>query len=197
MRPVRLATALIGAATLVAGCGLPTDGDPQELATDDLPADLLAPPEDEAERPLPPSETIPIDLYFDAGEETLVLVTRDQPDPANLANVVRTLLEGPTEDERETGLSTAIPAEWALAEAELTVETGAATLDLDTGDITLTGDELRRAFAQLVLTITDLEAVVSVRFLANGEPTEVPIDDGTSEGGAVTRSDYRSLEPFG
>ncbi len=196
MRPGRLATALVGAATLVAGCGLPTDGDPQQLATDDLPADLIEPPEDDAERPLPPSETIPIDLYFDAGEETLVLVTRAQPAQANLANVVQTLLDGPTEDERDTGLSTAIPVEWELLDAELTVDTGVAALDLDTGETALTGDELRRAFAQLVLTITLVDGVASVRFLENGEPTEVPIDDGTSEGGTVTRSDYRSLEPL-
>lgn len=197
MRSRRLAVGLTVAAVLAAGCGLPTDGDPQELATDDLPSDLVAPAQDEDERPLPPSETVPIDLYFDAGEETLVVATRDHPAPANLASVVRTLLEGPTEQERDDGLSTAIPAEWTLVEATLTVETGVGTVDLDTGETSLTGDELRRAFAQLVLTITELEGVDSIRFLANGEPTEVPIDDGTSEDGAVTVSDYRSLQPIG
>ena len=52
------------------------------------------------------------------------------------------------------------------------------------------GTRLKLAVAQIVFTATDLADVRGVRFLLNGSPVAVPLDDGESETGAiVTKAD--------
>jgi spore germination protein GerM len=189
----RFLLAIALAVAVLAGCGLPDDETPRDLAADDLPPDLLAP--QPAASPTTPDGAAtgqPVKIYL-LGRERLRGVQRDVTLGAGPAKVIRRLLEGPTRTERRQGMRTAIPDGTTLLASAL--RNDVLTIDLSNDIDSVQGEQQQAAIAQLVFTATELLDVESVRFKIDGEQTDVPIDDGSLQARPVTRDDYADLRP--
>ena len=129
--------------TLLAGCGLGTDGSPRLIA-------------DEDQRPLVEVTTELVSsgtgrIYLERTDETgrplLVAVARQiSNDPAD---VVDALLGGPTDDEQNSGIGSAIPLGTTLLDARY-IATDMVRVDVSSDILESTGDDLVSALAQLV-----------------------------------------------
>lgn len=131
-----------------------------------------------------------------AGGPYLIPVARQIPAGDPLAGSLAALLEGPTTDEAAPtpAFSTAIPADTELvgvtlrgrvAEVNLTSEFVAGG-----GSASMTG-----RLAQVVFTLTRLEAVDGVRFLIDGTPTTVFGGEGVMVSDPSTRADFEGSLP--
>lgn len=198
MMPRRLHVLLAVAAVvaLLGACGVPTDSEPMKIPQeaqaeiDNLAAELGAP----EPAPTPIAVNFPndgINVYFIGQENRLVAVNRNvESDTASA--VLQSLLEGPTEAEREElGYSTAIDVELQV----LGVDTLNATVIVDVASGStleaLTGDEAKLAFAQMVYTLTELTPIASFQLKIDGERTGLPTDAGLNNPEeAVLRTNY-------
>lgn len=182
--------AALAAGLLLAACGIPTDDSPRLLAAD-TPTTAGAPttaPADSAN-----SATI----YLSRGEATdrLVSVPRGLDGTPNPERVLEALLAGPTESDLEDGFSTFIPAESELLGQELA--DGTLTIDLNEPFYTRQGEAAVSAFAQVVLTVTDLPTprIDRVRFQREGDAIQVFTAGTGVTQDIVTRADYASRVP--
>jgi hypothetical protein len=111
-----------------------------------------------------------------------------------LAGALTALLDGPTEDETATGLSSTIPEGTELLGVE--VSEGVAYVDLsrefETGGGSLS---MMGRVAQVVYTATRVEGVDSVRILLDGSPLDVLGGEGLIIDQPQARSDWTSLIP--
>jgi hypothetical protein len=176
---------------LLAACGLPSDSSPRQIADDDVPFELLG-----------PSTTTPnnnvsggpsVRLYFVDGT-VLRAVNRSVPtrDPQAVLNeLVKGLLDS------DPALLTAIPKDLQIVSAVDDGETIVVTLN--NAILNIGGAEQKNAFAQMVYTATDL-GTRAIRFRVtdasggNVQDVSTPTDN-ENKAGAVTRSDFLSLEP--
>jgi hypothetical protein len=187
-----LATAL---ALLVVGglaaCGISADSQPQALARQDVPFNLLA-PSTTSVTPGNPGARASITVYM-VGLTGLVPVSRGVRAPTTLPEALTSLLDGPTDAEVADGLRTAISDQTAVSPG--VVGFGVATVDLGGGFGQVGGQEQILAVAQIVFTATELPGIAKVQFTLNGRPVEVPAGDGTLTQGPLGRSDFPSLAP--
>ena len=86
--------------------------------------------------------------------------------PAIARAALTALLEGPTDDEREDGLSSAIPEGTSLV--DIALADGVATVDLD-GSFASDEESMRSRVAQVVATLTRFPTVDRVAFRIDGE----------------------------
>ena len=185
-------------ALLVGACGVTADDDPEVIAGDEIPEDLLDPTPTTSTAPAGATAEVTVYLLQRTGSTTqLVPVTREVQDPTRPGERVEALLQPPTEPEKERGLTSSIPAETVLLGTPvLDAERQQLTLDFSEELFAVEGTELSQAFAQIVWTVTELEGVRGVRFLVEGEPQRAPNADGVEQDGAVTATgDYWSLRP--
>ena len=68
-------------------------------------------------------------------------------------------------------------------------------IDLSSEFLSIEGPELAKAFAQMVWTVTEVDAVDQVRFLVDGEPIRAQNAEGAEKDGAVMRRDYIIIAP--
>jgi hypothetical protein len=117
-----------------------------------------------------------------------------RPGVDDLAGALTALLDGPTEDEAATGLSSTIPEGTELLGVE--VSDGVAFVDLsrefETGGGSLS---MMGRVAQVVYTATRFEGIDSVRFLLEGSPLDLLGGEGLIIDQPQTRSDWISLIP--
>lgn len=188
-RPVTAAAAVMSV-FLLAGCGVPTDREPRPLAKDDVPFGLLDATSTTTTTVATPATTAPVEIFLVAGDR-LVPVARHVAAPPSPATTLARLLDGPTREERASGLRTAIAAE---AEVEVvTAKAGTVRLDLDQSFAELEGREQVLALAQVVFTATGLQDVDGVVFTLAGKPVEVPTADGTLRTGLLRAAHFDSL----
>lgn len=193
-RPPRLLlVALLAVALLVGGCGLSTDDEPDLIALDEVPAELLEPEVVTSTT----AGTTPVTVYLiertEAGAR-LVPARRTADDASRPGPRIEALLAPTTAAEQRRGYTSSIPAGTSLLSApELDARTGVLTLDVSDDLFGIEGTELVLAFAQLVYTATELESVERVRFLVEGEPERALDARGVEQAGAVGREDYASL----
>jgi Sporulation and spore germination len=175
-------------AAVSAGCGLPDDEAPRELAADQIPFGLLEPSESGPSPEEVPGGTV-VQLYF-VEDDRLVEVDReiasDDPRP-----VIESLLQGLAADDPSSA-ETLIPADTAVNDVRR--EGSILVIDLNEGITSIRGPEQRQALAQLVFTATGLEGVTGVQFFVNGEPLNA-ISDFGEVSRPVDRGDYVSLQP--
>lgn len=188
-----LALALALMATLVAGgCSVPTDDEPRAITAEST----TTQPPPASSRPSGNVATIYLSTPADSTttEVTpLVAVTRNLDAPPTPSETLAVLFDGPTEEEQERGLVSLIPPHTGLESVSLG-QGGRLTLDLTMEWSLLQGPDELAAYAQVVLTATDLPQVNSVRFQVEGESIpEVPTDDEPKT--QVTADDYRELDP--
>ena len=214
---------------LVAACALPTDERATRYDRDDLPPVIAnttttsttttttsttlptapsttsVPTGSSEPAPAPTTTSTPafasnaVDLYYTIDfSYDMARVKRPLPDDVTITQVIDQL-ERPRTDVAGFGYRTSVRREMVTG---VVVEGGVATVALD-GDIVkdMSEPSLRRAIAQLVLTLTsfstdDSGAIGQVRFEIDGEGLEVfvPALDGSSEPGAeLTFDDFESL----
>jgi hypothetical protein len=181
---------LIGfvAALVVGGCGVPASDNASTAKGTDVPFGLLdATPSSTTSLPELSSTTVRVWLV--AGER-IAPVARDIVAPPRLDRALSALAVGPTEPEATLGLRSAVAAE-TIGETDLV--SGVATVDLRKAFANSTPREQLLALAQLVYTATEVDAVEVVSFTFDGQPIDVPRDDGSISDGPVTRLDYADL----
>ena len=181
---------------LTAGCGIPAEDQPREVAADDVPFDLLAPAAASARPETPEGESAPVQVFmYSSDHDRLTPVEREVEAPVEAEEVVKLLLEGATSAEKNKGLSTDIPPRTELLDTSLDEDHHVLTIDLSEQILDVQAEGQLRAIAQLVFTATQLKDVERVRFRVEGEPREVPVRDGRLQAAPVSRNQYPELAP--
>lgn len=207
----KLLVTLVLVALTASACGIPVDSEPEVISNDQLPDALR--PGSSTTTTLPDQLTEEVTIFLvDPGDgvPTLRPVIRQVPVVESGAEleflVLEQLLIGPTNEEQIDGnlISVIVPA----GDEPITV------LGLDRaveGQLTVVlseppdteGENRSVAFAQMVFTLTEMEGIESVRFLArnvDGADEDVSVSTDTDEGDVtrpVSREDYSSLRPAG
>jgi spore germination protein GerM len=105
-----------------------------------------------------------------------------------LAALLAALAAGPSAEERDLRLSTALPPDVRLIVGDLV--NGTATIDIRVPAEAPSGWASRRAVAQIVLTTTSVPGVDAVRLTLTGEPVEAPLPGGELTSEPLTAPDY-------
>jgi hypothetical protein len=190
------ATALVLLALLaLAGCGVPTGGDPRAIPPSQVPFGLAS-----AATPSAPTATsAPVHLdepriYLVEPDDALVPIARQFPVGdihERLAVLLKYLAAGPTAIEKRHRISTALPPDVVLRVRDVT--DGRVTIDLGGTADAPSGKESRRAVAQIVLTATSLPGVHDVLLTAEGTPIEAPLPSGELTSQPLSAQDYQVL----
>jgi spore germination protein GerM len=190
--------AALALAGLVGGCGLSEDGGPQAIAPENLPPDLLNPnPNSSTTLPGSPNTTS-VTVYFIeriGDRDHLAAAEREVADARLPGGRLEALFSQPTAAEGDKGLTTSIPADTVLL--DVTFDDAAKELDVNLSNeiFSIQGEELAKAFAQIVWTVTEPDDVARVRFLVDGTAIRAPDAEGVEQDGAVNRLDYAALAP--
>jgi spore germination protein GerM len=197
------AFALAAVIAVAAGCGVSTNDEPQPIARENVPSDLLETEAAAGEEPVADPtdlQQVPVWFLVDDGETIkLHKVMRGVPWPVQTELRIDALLnpDGPTPDERSQGISTAIPGDARLT-AVPTQDGTVLEVSLSDDFYELRGNTFMRAVAQLVFTATEMPGVLAVRFVnQDGRFIEVLDDEGESRDEPVGREDYTNLDPEG
>lgn len=184
-RSAALAAAVVAAAALTA-CGVSPESSAQPIDPPRGPFQAITSPTPSTAE----SGAIRLRLFM-VKDGALVAVTRHVSQVPTVDGVVQYLLGGPTEAERNDGITSAIQG---------AVEISAVHVDGDQATIELASPvaEIRRnddvlAYAQLVYTLTARPEIHGVSFTFDGEPVGVPRQDGVLSEGPLTRTDYSDL----
>ena len=191
MRRVRRLLITASISWLVAGCGVPAEGDARRIDPPPgaFPGVVQAPDSDE-----PSSGTAQERLYM-VKDRQLIRVTRQVATNPDVEALVRDLLAGPTATERADGITIALPGAGVIAGVRQLGRT--AEVELAGGlDDTGRNDEII-AFAQVVCTLVTKGDVDGVSFVREGRRIAVPRADGSLTEGPLTVADYRALVPPG
>jgi spore germination protein GerM len=194
---------VLAAAALVvgaSGCGIPTDSSPRAISRENVPDDRV----DATTETTGPLATVTAPIYLVQSPEDPRLVRVDREVPAggspagpDPATVLETLLSAtPNEREQAEGITNLIPQETRLA-SQPELARGTLVIDLTRAIFGIEGENQRAAFGQIVCTADALDGVDSVRFQVAGEPTEVQVDSGATDGPVTCARDYRRLQPEG
>jgi hypothetical protein len=191
VRAAAVTAAVLGLAVVLAGCGVPTGGEPTTIAPSDFPFTLAAPTPAPSATPSPEVVEAPFRVFLVDATDVLVARPRDVDGGTaeeRLVDLLAALAEGPTPPEQDARLSTKLPPEIGLTLSDLTG--GTATIDLDLLAQTPSGSTSRRAVAQIVLTATTVPGVDAVRLTVDGDPVEAPLPSGELTSAPLTAADY-------
>jgi len=177
-QPHTLMAALAAVVLAVTGCGVPLQDDPVALQAASTPSPVSPSPGG--------SSVVRVYLVKDA---RLVEEVRRADDPSE-QSALDLLTDGPTTAEKVVGTTTALaPGEYAVEDSGL-----ATVIDVPVQFTQVAGDLQLLAAAQLVWTVTDRRPRSAVQVTFQGEPIELPTDQGLTID-LVRRSDYRSVAP--
>lgn len=190
----RFAAALV--AVLVAGCGVPTDSTPRDLAAERLPAALVAEATTTSTtEPATDDEPVRLTVYLVDGGSPLIRQTVRLA-PADTVTQMIEELRRLTEPDREAGFRTLITDDVEIVRPTVTEErTVGVTLRLALSDefYALEGQNRSLAAAQIVFTVTAPARFDAVLFLdADEEPQLIPTSSGElpEVPRAMTRRDF-------
>jgi len=176
-----------------ASCGLPRDEAPRPQPLEEVPYGLSDPSPGTGSASPTAAEARGRVALLGRGER-LVFVDRPLPD-GDRAQVVSGLLAalaaGATEEERDRGLSSALPTGVGLTVTGLTGSV--ATVDISGADAAADAERLPLSVAQIVLTATSSGAVDAVHLTRDGARVEAPRPDGELSDAPLTAREYASL----
>ena len=144
----------------------------------------------------PAEEPHVVSVYLLRGEALGVGEARTVETSGVLAGALRALLAGPTDFEREIGLTTAIPDGTELLGVELDGDTARVDLSETFGSGGGSASMQARV-AQVVHTATQLDGVERVRFLIEGEEVESIGGEGVMVDEPIGRSAFEIGGAFG
>ncbi len=179
------------ALAVLAGCGVPAGGEPTTIASTDVPYGLASPSPTPMTTSPPEAKVDTSRVHWVTAANTLVPRVREVSGASRrqrLAYLLDQLAAGPSAEERDEQLSTALPPEVRISVTAL--DDGTATIDLDGFTEAPVGGAGRRAVAQIVLTATSVPGVDSVLLELAGEPIEAPLPAGELTDRPLTEQDY-------
>lgn len=174
--------ALVALAVTLAGCGVPVESEPELL-------DVEISQSQDDETPAP-GALAGVSVFL-VRDDMLVQVTRELPSPPSVTSILESLLEGVTEQERQSNLRTAIPP--GTETIRVSEDGSLLLIDLSGEFAAVGGEEEILAVAQVALTAFSIEGVEQVQFLLDGVPTDVPVASGALSVDPVEADDYLSL----
>ena len=180
---MRAATALLLALALT-GCGVPTDEEPRALDAAEAPFQVFS-----STAPPVPSGDGRVALYF-VRDDRVVLQTRAVERSTDVDALIELLLEGPTPQQVEAGIRSALPTTFSVQDVEVG-RNGVAVVTLGGESTQISTSPL--GFAQVVATLTAPGRARTVRFRLDGEDLPVPRGDTSLTEEPVGRSDYAKL----
>lgn len=140
------------------------------------------------------ADTLLLSVYF-MRDEKIGAAHREVPHTLQVATAaMNLLLEGPTQEEIDAGMSTAVPQGTRLL--GISIDAGVATVDLS-GEFASGGGSLSMAarLAQVVYTLTQFPTVETVTFMLDGEPVDVFGGEGLILDHPVGRANFEELTP--
>lgn len=184
-----LVVLLGGIALALGACGVPTSSSADRA--DDVPFGLLDAESGSRSDSLPSGTSADLFVHDPATGRLIRLATTVEG--RELADVVFSLQEGAD--------LAGSPGGNPLADADVIrsvdVSRGLATVDLSEAFAAIGGADQLVALAEIVYTATARPGVGQVLFTLEGEPIEIPRDDGSLSSDAVTRSDFPTFAPVG
>lgn len=182
-----VAVAILAAATItwaLSACGIPIEDEARALPS---PAGGPQPSATPG-----PAETGPVaQTLFLVKSGTLVAVQRKVPAEPPVDELMASLLAGPTDAEKDTGITSALLGSKVVADVE--VKGGTATVELSASlEGTGRSDDVL-AFGQIVCTLAHRPDVVWVMFTRGGQRIEVPRGDGSITAEPVNAASYSQL----
>lgn len=177
-------------ALILSGCGIAVDTGPKALPASQVPFHLLAPAGSTTSTAPTGAQVV---VYFLNGK-SLIPRTRFVQAPVRLRSIIETLVQGPTNSELSSGVSTDISPQVQVLSA--TVNSGVATINFS--QAIAGGTQQIPAVAQVVYTATEPQPqldVHSVRLEIDGQPTNVPTASNAQVSGPVTRAQYPNPLP--
>jgi hypothetical protein len=185
---------VLGTALVLAGCGVPAEGEPRVIPPSEVPYGLADPRPSPSATPVPEPVLDPSRIYLLAADDRLVARARETGSATlrdRLTELLGALADGPTPAERDEQLSTALPPGVGLAVSDLSA--GTATIDIDVSAEPPSGWASRRAVAQIVLTATSLPEVDAVRLTISGDRVEAPLPSGELTSEPLTAADVEAF----
>jgi germination protein M len=156
------------------------------------PAPNVAAPTTRSDTTLPAPASL--EVWFARGEELVSVRRTHEATPRVATAAIEELLEGPTQEERAAGFTSAIPAGTRLL--GISIKDGVATIDL-TSEYQSGGGSLSMQvrLGQVVYTLTQFPTVKTVSFRLDGNPVSVFSSEGIVLSQPVGRADYKDLLP--
>jgi Sporulation and spore germination len=188
MRGGLRAGAVLVAGIILSSCTLtPLDSSPKVVAPSKVPFGLLSP------QPLPqppaPAKDSERAIWLLDAAGTPSPVTRRLALDGLLANVVESLILGPSGAEGAAGYSTDVASNVNFT--SVTLSNHLVVIAMGT-DLAIPGANSTVAAAQLVLTLTSIAGVNRVQIVENGQPVKFLLPNGTSRSIMVAK-DFASL----
>ena len=169
---------------LLTGCGVPTDSEPRALDAAEAPFQVFS-----STAPPVPTGDGRVALYF-VRDDRVVLQTRAVERSTDVDALMELLLEGPTPQQVEAGIRSALPTTFSVEDVEVG-RNGVAVVTLSGESTQISTSPL--GFAQVVATLTAPGRAEAVRFRLDGEDLPVPRGDTSLTEEPVDRSDYADL----
>ena len=168
----KIFTYLIFASLTFSACGIPEDNQP---STVDSPIGART----EASSELITTGNVREELIYLFDEKNLLApVSREIPSvDLRVTDLINELVADLSETERDASLSTAVPA--GLSIAGVTQEEDVATINFNAGGLeVIEGDELAKALAQIVFTLTETGTLDAIIISINGDIKTWPTPNG-------------------
>lgn len=172
------------------GCGVPGETPPEAITA--VPYELSRPSSAPTPAQQPPS-TSRIRVWM-VREEKLVpiVVAQAEVDTLDTArSAIARLEQGPADEERAQGLSSALGPDVQLSVQE--IRGGEAVVDIRSNGQAPSAGQLPLAVGQVVLTLTSIPGVERVSLTAGGAPIEAPLPGGVLTERPLDARDYTYL----
>lgn len=185
-RRVPAALTVAAAALVLAGCGVPAERSAREVTPPPGPYQAVV-----SSAPTPAQIGAVSEKLFLVKGDKLVAVSRRVPVTPSIDTLVRDLLAGPTDDERDQGLTSALAGANVLSGVHLSgrqavVEVGSGLAGAGRNDEVM-------AFAQVVCTLASRPEITGVSFTRDGRRIDIPRADGSLTQGPLGVADYSNL----
>lgn len=178
----------------IAACGVQNDSDPQPLASQDVPFDLLAPATSVGAAQAG-EDDVTGTVWLVNNDGLLARGSRRPVDPpVTVEKIVTALLQPVTDAEANAGLRSNIGSATRLLGVEGPTD-GLVSLDLSGEFLTVSRELQRLALAQVTFTVTGLNNVDRVLFKFDGNPAEVPGAGDELTADPLTRADFAQFDP--
>jgi hypothetical protein len=173
---------LLAAGLTLAGCGVPTEREPRPIH----PSVTIG----SYEGPMAPvSPGTAEERLFLVRDNLLVPVDRRVSAVPPAERHLEDLVTGPTPQERDAGLTSALAGTSYITGVQLRNGTAVVGLSVDNP---IRNDETI-AYGQIVCTLAARADIVAVQFTQEGRTMEVPRGDGALTSELLTEADYASL----